>query len=79
MDQIHKRLDELRSDFHHVYEGLSINDERAKLKQIEQELLQPEIWNNPSHAAKLIKKPQIFTLHCSRGWRLKCKLTILPS
>ena len=43
MDQIHKRLDELRSDFHHVYEGLSINDERAKLKQIEQELLQPEI------------------------------------
>ena len=29
MDQIHKRLDELRSDFHHVYEGLSINDERT--------------------------------------------------
>ena len=56
MDQIHKRLDELRSDFHHVYEGLSINDERTKLKQIEQELLQPEIWNNPSHAAKLNKK-----------------------
>lgn len=56
MDQIYKRLDELRSDFHHVYEGLSINDERAKLKQIEQELLQPEIWNNPSHAAKLNKK-----------------------
>ena len=78
MDQIHKRLDELRSDFHHVYEGLSINNERAKLKQIEQELLQPEIWNNLMQL-NLIKKPQIFTLYCSRGWRLKCKLTILPS
>ena len=30
MDQIHKRLDELRSDFHHVYAGLSIKNERAK-------------------------------------------------
>lgn len=52
--------------------------ERAKLKQIEQKLLQPEIWNNPSHAAKLNKKASDLHTALQPWLALEIQIAILP-
>ncbi len=56
MEPIHKKIELLRNDFLQVYDQLHIDDEYNKLLELEKELAQPEIWNNPSRATSLNKK-----------------------
>ncbi len=56
MEQIHKRLQTLKADFTKVYNQLKIDDVRSNLQKLEDELAQPEIWNNPQYATNLNKK-----------------------
>lgn len=56
MDQLHKHLERLRADFDEVYARLAIDAEQEKLEQLEAELSQPDLWNNPSHATAVNKQ-----------------------
>lgn len=48
--QIKKRLEALRTEFFDAWEKLKIEDELLKLKKLEEEVGNPEIWKNPESA-----------------------------
>lgn len=50
MGPIRRRLDELTSALRAAYAQLALDDKRAQLATLEQELAAPEIWNNPTYA-----------------------------
>lgn len=56
MQPLLKRIETLRGEFKIAYGQLSIDDKLAELAGLEQELAQPEIWNNPTHATELNKQ-----------------------
>lgn len=48
--QTEKRLETLKTDFFDTWEKLKIDDEIAKLEELEREVANPEIWKNPDDA-----------------------------
>lgn len=53
MQPLKKRLNNLKSEFERIYEQLAIDDKRKAVAQLEHDIAQPEIWNNPARAASL--------------------------
>ena len=50
MQELQKRLADLRADFLKAYEKLSIDEKLAKISELEKEVAEPEIWNNVQEA-----------------------------
>ena len=46
MQEIEKRLSELKEEFLKVYEKLGISDKVARMAELESEVAEPEIWND---------------------------------
>ena len=56
MQPLVKRLAELQPQLEAAYERLGIEARLEEMKEFEQQLATPEIWNNPSHAQDLSKQ-----------------------
>ncbi|MCL2869988.1 PCRF domain-containing protein, partial [Candidatus Saccharibacteria bacterium] len=50
MQPLKKRLDTLKTNFAKAYTGLDIEAKLTMLAELETEVAQPEIWNNPEFA-----------------------------
>jgi len=61
MTPLAKRLQELQRKIDEAHAQLDIEDKKKHVEQLDRELLQPEIWNNPEHATSLSK--QVAALH----------------
>lgn len=56
MQPLEKRLDNLRKEVNAAIERLDVIGKAEQLAQLDNELAQPEVWNNPQHAQDLSKK-----------------------
>lgn len=56
MDKLTKRLEALKSEVKTSLERLDIAGKNVQLQILDDELAQPELWNNPSHAQDVSKK-----------------------
>lgn len=56
MQPLIKRINELRPQIDAALERLHISDKQAEISDVEQQLAQPEIWNNPAFAQALSKQ-----------------------
>lgn len=56
MQPLIKRINELRPQIDAALERLHIADKQAEIADVEQQLAQPEIWNNPTFAQTLSKQ-----------------------
>lgn len=56
MQPLEKRLEVLKHDVAQAVERLDITGKATQLAQLDDELAQPEVWNNPQHAQELSKK-----------------------
>ncbi len=56
MQPLLKRIQTLRAGVKDAYEHLSIDDKRALLARLDDELARPELWNNPTHAQDIAKQ-----------------------
>jgi peptide chain release factor 2 len=56
MQPLIKRINELRPQIDAALERLHISDKQAEIAEVEQQLAQPEIWNNPAFAQTLSKQ-----------------------
>lgn len=56
MDQLHKQCQQLRAEFDEVYQRLAIDAHQQKLEELETELAQPDLWNDPEHATRINKE-----------------------
>lgn len=56
MQPLEKRINRLKNDVKIAYERLAIDDKKAQLHQLEEELAAPEIWNNPQNAGQKSKQ-----------------------
>ncbi|MBI3889116.1 peptide chain release factor 2 [Candidatus Saccharibacteria bacterium] len=53
MQPLLKRVHTLREEIDAAYGQLAIDDKRAFLAQLDEELARPELWNNPTHAQEV--------------------------
>lgn len=53
MQPLLKRVQTLRGEIEAAYRQLAIDDKRALLVQLDQEMARPELWNNPEHAQEV--------------------------
>lgn len=56
MQPLLKRVQTLRGEIEIAYKQLAIDDKRVVLSQLDTELVQPELWNNPTHAQEVGKQ-----------------------
>lgn len=56
MQPLRKRLEALRHSIASAYDQLAISDKAERVQQLEAELAEPEIWNNPSYAQEKSKQ-----------------------
>jgi len=56
MQPLNKRIQQLLEDIHQAMGHLSISDKRNELEVLDNELLAPEIWNNPAYAQEVSKR-----------------------
>ncbi len=56
MQPLMKRLSELRPSIAAAIERLRINDKEIQLKELDDQLAAPEVWNNPTRAQELSKQ-----------------------
>lgn len=56
MQPLMKRASELEAEITTAYERLRIDDKAQELAELDQQLAQPEVWNNPEHAQNLSKQ-----------------------
>jgi len=61
MFDLQKRLDVLKESFDAVWQKLDIDNRLAQLRQLEDEVAVPEIWNNPDVARE--KTTKVAQLH----------------
>jgi peptide chain release factor 2 len=61
MQPLEKRVKVLQQEIAAAYSQLAIDDKRALLTQLDEELARPEIWNNPSHAQEKSKQQAAVT------------------
>lgn len=52
MQELEKRLDALKTEFLEVYQKLNITDKLKSISKLEQEVAEPEIWQNVEEATK---------------------------
>lgn len=53
MQPLLKRVHTLREEINAAYGQLAIDDKRALLTELDEELARPELWNNPTHAQEV--------------------------
>lgn len=53
MQPLLKRVQTLRGEIEAAYSQLAIDDKRALLDSLDEELARPELWNNPAHAQEV--------------------------
>lgn len=56
MQPLEKRVDELKREIDTAYERLMIDEKAEELRNLELQLAEPEIWNNPTHAQEVSKR-----------------------
>lgn len=56
MQPLMKRANELEAEIAAAYDRLKIDDKAQELTELDLQLTQPEIWNNPEHAQNLSKQ-----------------------
>jgi len=56
MQPLEKRLNELRPQIHAAMERLKIDEKETQIVELDTQLAQPEIWNNPHYAQELSKQ-----------------------
>lgn len=56
MQPLEKRVHDLSAEIDAAYTRLHVSDKQAEIASYENELAQPEVWNNPNHAQDLSKK-----------------------
>lgn len=56
MQPLEKRIDVLVADVDAAWQRLKLDDKIVELEKIDDELLEPEVWNDPNHAQELSKK-----------------------
>lgn len=56
MNDLEKELAKLKSEVASSYKKLEIDQKKSELAKLEEELAQPEIWNNPVNAQEISKK-----------------------
>lgn len=61
MQPLEKRVKALQQDIAAAYSQLAIDDKRALLIQLDEELARPEIWNNPTNAQEKSKQQAAVT------------------
>lgn len=55
MQPLNKKLETLTSEFNTIFKTIDIDSKQARLDAMEKDLSQPEIWNDPTTAARLNK------------------------
>ena len=53
MNDLEKRLSDLKSDLSTTWQKLQIDQKIAQLKLLEKQISEPELWQNPDHAKKI--------------------------
>jgi peptide chain release factor 2 len=53
---LHKRIDTLEEEVAKAYGQLAIDERAQQLAELDSQLAQPEIWNNPAHAQDISKQ-----------------------
>ncbi len=56
MQPLEKRIRALGNDVDQAYDKLNIDDKLEQLQELDNQLAEPEIWNNPAFAQELSKK-----------------------
>jgi peptide chain release factor 2 len=56
MQPLEKRISRLKTDVKAAYQRLAIEDKKAQLRVLEEEMAAPEIWNNPQNATEKSKQ-----------------------
>ncbi len=56
MQPLLKRLEPLQADIAAAYERLNVADKELKLRELDSQLAEPDIWHNPEHAQNLSKQ-----------------------
>lgn len=56
MNDLEKEIKQLKEKVSESYQKLDIESKKSELSKLEEELNQPEVWNNPSEAQELSKK-----------------------
>lgn len=56
MQPLTKRLEPLQAEIAAAYERLNVVDKELKLRELDSQLAEPDIWHNPDHAQNLSKQ-----------------------
>lgn len=56
MQPLLKRLEPLQADIAAAYERLNVADKELKLRELDSQLADPDVWHNPDHAQNLSKQ-----------------------
>lgn len=75
MQALLKRLEVLRREFEAAYLQLNIDAKAEQLAQLELQLAQPEIWNNPANASMLNKQFSALQISTQPWLALKMQLS----
>ena len=83
MNDLEKRLAALQIDLDNTWQKLQINQKIENLKNLEIQISEPEIWQNPEHAKKvntnLVDSRQKLSPGRSSKFRLPTFMILLPS
>ena len=67
MQPLKKKIGELEKEIEQAKKALKFSDLEQKLAELDDQLNQPEIWNNPDYAQELTNKPPAFVRPSSLG------------